>query len=65
MQMEWPCRQFWDTWQDSCPSLWDFSNWQADVVTINLSTHDFAFGNPTQKRIREGYMSFIKDVRAK
>ena len=62
MQMEWPCRQFWDTWQDSCPSLWDFSNWQADVVTINLSTHDFAFGNPTQKRIREGYMSFIKVI---
>ena len=61
-QMEWPCRQFWDTRQVSCPSLWNFSNWQADVVTINLGTNDFAFGNLTQKRIREGYLSFIKDV---
>lgn len=62
MSKEWECRQFWDTWQNSCPSLWDFSKWQADVVTINLGTNDFAFGDPTQQQFRGGYLQFIKEV---
>jgi hypothetical protein len=65
MPLEWSCRHFWDKWQVTCPSLWDFSSWQADVVTINLGTNDFFHGNPTQQHFREGYLSFIQDVRAK
>jgi lysophospholipase L1-like esterase len=65
MPLEWSCRQFWNKWQVSCPSLWDFSSWQADVVTINLGTNDFFHGNPTQQQFREGYLSLIQDVRTK
>lgn len=65
MSQEFPCREFWDTWQEGCPQLHDFSSWQADVVTINLGTNDFAFGDPTKEAFREGYLSFIQDVREK
>ena len=61
MSQEWPCRQFWDTWQGACPALWDFSTWQADVVTINLGTNDFAFGDPTQQQFRGGYFQFLQE----
>jgi len=63
MSKEWVCRQFWDTWQGSCPTLWDFSTWQADVVTINLGTNDEVFGDPTQQQFREGYLNFLHNVR--
>ena len=65
MPEEWPCREYWAGWEGSCPSLWDFSSWQADVVTINLGTNDFAFGNPTQEEFRNGYRSFLQQVRSK
>jgi len=65
MPREWPCREYWDGWEGNCPGLWDFSDWQADVVTINLGTNDFAFGNPTQEQFRQGYLSFIQQVRSK
>ena len=65
MSQEFPCREFWDTWQEGCPQLHDFSSWQADVVTINLGTNDFAFGDPTKEAFRKGYLSFIQDVREK
>ena len=65
MPEEWPCREYWAGWEGSCPALWDFSSWQADVVTINLGTNDFAFGNPTQEQFRQGYLSFLQQVRSK
>jgi len=65
MPREWPCREFWREWQGSCPAEWDFNGWQADLVTINLGTNDFAFGNPTQEQFRQGYFNFLKDIRAK
>jgi len=63
MPLEWPCREYWGGWEGGCPALWDFDSWQADVVTINLGTNDFVYGDPTQQEFREGYMSFLQQVR--
>jgi len=65
MPQEWLCREYWAGWEGGCPALWDFGNWQADVVVINLGTNDFAFGNPTQLQFRQGYLSFVQQVRSK
>jgi hypothetical protein len=68
MSAEWPCRSFWASWQGACPAPWDFGAWQADVVTINLGTNDFAFGEAadvTAKAIRRGYAELLALVRAK
>jgi lysophospholipase L1-like esterase len=63
MAQEWPCRSFWAAWQGGCPVLWDFTSWQADIVTINLGTNDFAFGNPTREAFKKGYSDLIQSVR--
>ena len=63
MSKEWPCQTFWFQFpgQTKCPVLWDFAKWQADVVTINLGTNDYVFGDPTQQKFREGYLKFIQN----
>mmetsp|Transcript_17521 Transcript_17521/g.17662 ORF Transcript_17521/g.17662 Transcript_17521/m.17662 type:complete len:286 (+) Transcript_17521:267-1124(+) len=67
MSKEWPCQFFWFQYQGQtkCPVLWDFTKWQADVVTINLGTNDKVFGDPTQQEFRGAYLRFIQDVRSK
>jgi len=68
MELEWPCRTFWAEWQGSCPAEWDFTLWQADVVTINLGTNDFAFGDAsrvTKSNIQKGYKDLVMLVRQK
>jgi len=68
MAQEWPCREFWAEWQGACPVQWDFSVWQADVVTINLGTNDFAFGDMstvTKSNVQAGYKELLALVRQK
>jgi len=45
---QYPCTQFWEAWQGTCPLQWDVNSWQAQIVVVNLGTNDFAFGNPSQ-----------------
>jgi len=50
------------TGTDSISStLWDFSNWQSDVVCVNLGENDSPF--PTDFSAR--YVSFVNKIRAK
>jgi len=64
MDEQFPCRDF--TWGGTnCPAQWDFSNWQADVVTINLGTNDFTFGSPTTAQFQAAYETLIDLVRSK
>merc|ERR1719450_819633 len=62
MKERWPCREF--TW-GTCSGAWDFNNWQADVVTINLGTNDYVFGNPTPDHFQKEYTALISLVRSK
>jgi len=43
-------------------SKWDFTQWKADVVVINLGTNDFAKGDPAANYIT-AMTSFVKQVR--
>eukprot|EP00441_Pelagodinium_beii_P020735 CAMPEP_0197657408 /NCGR_PEP_ID=MMETSP1338-20131121/44606_1 /TAXON_ID=43686 ORGANISM="Pelagodinium beii, Strain RCC1491" /NCGR_SAMPLE_ID=MMETSP1338 /ASSEMBLY_ACC=CAM_ASM_000754 /LENGTH=630 /DNA_ID=CAMNT_0043233767 /DNA_START=42 /DNA_END=1934 /DNA_ORIENTATION=- len=66
MELEFPCRTFWADWQGSCPIAWDFEDWQADVVSINLGTNDFAFGDAvTKASFQKGYKDLVVLVRSK
>ncbi len=45
-------------------SVWDFSQYQPQVVVINLGTNDFGSGNPGQPYV-DAYVDFVKHVRSK
>ncbi|MBT28310.1 MAG: acetyl xylan esterase [Thalassobius sp.] len=42
---------------------WDFTQWQPDVVVINLGTNDFARGNPERKYFVESYFNLLEKIR--
>merc|ERR1712000_49283 len=46
---------------------WDFSleKRQPDVITVNLGTNDYAFGNPSLATYRANYKEFVSFVRSK
>lgn len=44
-------------------SAWDFSQWIADVVVVNLGTNDFHLGDPGQPFV-DAYIALLKHVRA-
>jgi lysophospholipase L1-like esterase len=50
------------TLADDPASKWSFSAFTADVVVINLSTNDFAKGDPGQP-FADAYLSLVKQVR--
>lgn len=56
------CREL--TW-GACSGKWNFSTWQADVVTINLGTNDYVFGHPTPDQFQKAYDALITLVRDK
>lgn len=45
---------------------WDFSKErrQPDVITVNLGTNDFAFGNPSLATFQNNYKEFVSFVRS-
>ena len=47
---------------ETTTSKWDFSQWTADVVVINLGTNDFAKGDPGTN-YTTALTSFVKQVR--
>jgi GDSL-like lipase/acylhydrolase family protein len=42
--------------------LWDFSTWQADIVTVNLGTNDYV---AAQTSIRSAFGTFYQLIRSK
>ncbi len=60
----------WNGYQGQLPASiqWDFAAFEPDVVVINLGTNDDSYvkGDPTRTaEFREGYIAFLKDIRAK
>lgn len=51
------------TLPDDPTSRWDFSQWQPDVVLINLGTNDFRQHVPDQAKWTAAYRAFLKHVR--
>jgi len=45
-------------------TAWDFSQYQAHAVVINLGTNDFGAGNPGQPYV-DAYVAFVQHVRSK
>ena len=43
-------------------TLWDFSTWQADLVTVNLGTNDYV---AAQTSIRSAFATFYRLIRSK
>eukprot|EP00928_Gymnodinium_smaydae_P046865 TRINITY_DN31243_c0_g1_i1.p1 TRINITY_DN31243_c0_g1~~TRINITY_DN31243_c0_g1_i1.p1 ORF type:complete len:1186 (-),score=176.85 TRINITY_DN31243_c0_g1_i1:366-3452(-) len=62
MAEQWPCRSF--AW-NACPMAWDFAQWQADVVTINLGTNDYVYGDPKAQEFESDYLALVELVRSK
>ncbi|EOD11629.1 hypothetical protein EMIHUDRAFT_214491 [Emiliania huxleyi CCMP1516] len=60
------CAEYWwADWQGSCPrEQWLDGGWQADVVSINLGTNDYVFGNPAQAAFAAKYSELIGLARA-
>eukprot|EP00435_Cladocopium_sp_Y103_P028965 s1241_g7.t1 len=48
-----------------CQRPWDFDEWQADVVVLNLGTNDFIFVDPTEAEFEKAYLELIQIVRSK
>ena len=47
-------------------SVWDFQQWQADAVVINLGTNDFSTASdPSQAEFESGYRALIETIRSK
>jgi hypothetical protein len=46
-------------------SNWDFSQWQADVVVVNLGQNDYWTSTPTPTAAINGYVSFARTLRGK
>lgn len=53
------------TMYQPCQRLWDFDEWQADVVVLNLGTNDFVFVDPTEADFEKAYLELIQIVRSK
>ncbi|MEM1137478.1 MAG: SGNH/GDSL hydrolase family protein, partial [Bacteroidota bacterium] len=41
---------------------WDFTQWQPDIVVINLSTNDFARNNPERVYFIESYFNLLEKI---
>ena len=50
---------------DDKSQLWDYSQYQPDLVCINLGTNDASTGRFNQQKMREAYASFLQHVRSK
>ena len=48
---------------DDQSQLWDFTQYQPDLVCINLGTNDASVGRFNQQKMREAYASFLQHVR--
>jgi len=67
---QYKCRTFSET---RCKSAedgdveYDFedSTWQPDVITVNLGTNDYAFGDPSESKFQKAYEEFVAFVRSK
>ena len=47
-------------------STWDFGQWQADAVVINLGTNDFSTEqDPSQQEFESGYAALLQNIRSK
>ena len=50
---------------DDKSQLWDYSQYQPDLVCINLGTNDASTGRFNQQKMREAYASFLQHIREK
>jgi len=44
---------------------WDHSRFQADIIVIALGTNDWSVINPGKEKFRAGYLSLLRDLRAR
>lgn len=65
MHDEYLCSTFHDG--SGCSRPWDFSSWQADVVTVNLGTNDYSAmkKEPSKENFVSAYTLLLKTIRQK
>lgn len=65
MEAEYLCSTFHEG--SSCSRPWDFTTWQADVVTVNLGTNDYSATKtePSKKNFKGAYSSLLSTIRDK
>lgn len=49
----------------SSTALWNASDWQPQVVVINLCTNDYSTGIPDETDFTDVYSAFVEDIRGK
>ena len=65
MRDEYTCSSFHDE-EGGCPLAWNFSSWQADVVTVNLGTNDYSLGaEPSAATFLHYYGGLLSLIRQK
>lgn len=65
MRDEYLCSSFHDE-DSNCPRPWNFSKWQADVVTVNLGTNDYSIGKePPEATFLKFFSGLLSLIRSK
>jgi len=64
MAEQWVCQNFF--WAPStCAKPWDFDDWKADVVIINLGTNDYVYGSMSDQQFVDAYKALVLLVKEK